>query len=118
MPIIEPTVGRVLLYKPGKNDADQAMTQIPEYVEKDVEDVRFPVTVCYVYKKLRNRVNVAGYDAVGVPFSRQCVHLQQDGMEPYPGDAQEGFCEWIPYQKAVASGQIPPTLHAQATAKE
>jgi hypothetical protein len=35
--------------------------------------------------------------------------LLQEGETPMDGLS---YCEWMPYQKAVAKGEIKPTLHA------
>jgi len=39
---------------------------------------------------------------------RCAITLRQEG-DPLPSGS---YCEWMPYQKAVAKGEIAPTLHA------
>jgi hypothetical protein len=55
-------------------------------------------------------INVAAFDANGKSHGFTSVQLIQDDEKPY-GDV---WCEWMPYQKQVAAGEIPATQHAKA----
>ena len=44
-----------------------------------------------------------------MPFAMTSLRLVQEGDQF--GD-WEPHAEWMPYQKSVAKGEIPPTLHA------
>ncbi len=61
------------------------------------------------------RVNIAYWDGDGTMRKVQRVQLRQGDDE----DAQKGdyWVEWMPYQKAVASGEIAPNAHAVAVSK-
>jgi len=54
-------------------------------------------------------INVRGFTHEGGDFSLHSVRLQDDGD---PEDIQSVHAEWMPYQKAVARGEIAPTKHA------
>lgn len=86
--MIKPTIGRVVLVHREKSDQ-------PE-----------PALICYVWND--RMVNVGGFDRNGEPFSATSVQLlQDDDLATSPC-----YAEWMPYQKQVASGEIPATLHA------
>jgi len=85
--MIEPTVGRVVLFHPGPG-----FTGCPAG-----GGIPLPALICRVWSD--TCINVGGFDANGAPFSATSVYLVH-------------WCEWMPYQKAVASGQQAPTLHA------
>lgn len=89
--MIVPSVGRVVWYRPD----DSTVRRIEE---------RFAAHVARVHED--GTVNLMVIDPSGIPFARQYVTLVQDGQVPSPGQ-----CEWMPYQKAVASGQQAPNLH-------
>jgi hypothetical protein len=98
-PMIAPTVGRIVWYRPSPDDrirmnvisADQAL-------KADV-----------VYVHGNGLVNLRVIDHLAQPHRRESVLLRQDGeVEP-----EGAYCEWMPYQKAVAKGEIAPTLHAK-----
>lgn len=95
--MIRPTVGRVVWFHPGLNSA-MAHFQ--------------PAAVCagiVAFVHSDSLVNLGVFDANGVSHSRTDVPLIQDGETP---PAQGYYCEWMPYQKAVAAGEIPATKHA------
>lgn len=94
--MIKPTVGRVVLYRP------HPMLDSTPIV--DAPDTRYAATVAYVHSD--KFVNLSVVDSNGNQFAREHVELVQDN-EPHVGQ-----CEWMPYQKAVASGAQAPTLHA------
>ena len=86
--IIKPTVGRVVLYNPGPNEqglarnGNQPMVGLVATVWSDT---------C---------INIAGFDANGIPFNRTSVLLIQDGV-PIPSGGM--YAEWMPYQKGQAA---------------
>jgi hypothetical protein len=97
--MIEPTNGRVVWFHPAANDiplADQYRGQ------------PFAAIVCDVHTSYLINVMVVAKD--GYPHPRRDVVLKQGD-----GEGQEfigAYCEWMPYQKAVAKGERPPALHA------
>jgi hypothetical protein len=83
--MIKPTIGRIVLFTPDKNDhilgkSDQKMAAIVTYVWSDT------------------MVNLSVFSPNGVSHGRQSVPLIQDENKP---DAF--FCEWMKYQKGQAS---------------
>jgi hypothetical protein len=94
--MIRPTVGRVLWYHPSEND--------PAPIFRG--EVLAAIVTRVVTEK---RVNLTVFRADGVTYGRDAVRLcQEDEERP-----RAPFCEWMPYQKAVAKGEITPTLHAR-----
>ena len=92
--MIKPTVGRVMWYWPEKEDrGDQPLCALVTYVWGD------------------NMVNLAVFNPDGSSGGEQSVPIVQEGSPHTVGDSP--YCEWMPYQKAVASGQQAPMLHAQ-----
>lgn len=87
--MIKPTIGRVVL------------------VHRETSDQPEPALICYVWSD--RLVNVGGFDRHGLPFSATSIQLLQDQDVPA---TQSYYAEWMPYQKQVASGEIPATLHA------
>jgi hypothetical protein len=69
-----------------------------------------PLAALVTYVHSDTMVNLAVFDANGNGHGRTSVKLVQDGGNPRSVD--ESYCEWMPYQKAVAKGDIAPTLHA------
>ena len=99
--MITPTVGRVVWFCPHVTDK-----------EMQVHDPRQLCNAHIVYVWNDRTVNLAVHDQNGTPFARTSVRLlQDDDLKPEQGF----FACWMPYQKAVAKGEIPPTLHAQTT---
>ena len=87
--MIKPTIGRVvLLFR-------RTLTE------------PIPALVCHVWND--HLINVGGFDGNGVPIAFTSVTLVQ-GDEERP--KSEYWAEWMPYQKAVASGIQAPTMHA------
>ena len=89
--MIKPTIGRVVLIHRGKSDQAE------------------PALICYVHSD--TLINVGGFDSNGAPFAETSLTLIQTDTEPVP----EKYASWMPYQKAVAAGEIPPVLHATGT---
>lgn len=94
--MIVPTPGRVVWYHPKEAEPGYNATPVP-----------LAATVAYAHSD--TCVNLAIIDREGNPFQRTSVLLWQGegARPPLP------YAEWMPYQKAVASGQQPPTLHAK-----
>jgi len=91
--MITPTVGRIVLVKNRHANEDRSQ---PEGAQ-----------VCFVHND--RSINVGGFDMYGMPFAMHNLTLvQEEDDEPEDGP----YAEWMPYQKAVAKGEIPPTLHA------
>ncbi len=90
--MIKPTVGRVVwVVRP-----------------HDTTDIKQPEAGTVVYVFNDHLINVAGFDHNGNSFKLTSLALVQDD-EPKP----EGkFACWMPYQKAVAAGEIPAPKHA------
>ncbi|SNB69412.1 hypothetical protein SAMN06265338_103214 [Rhodoblastus acidophilus] len=83
--MIKPTVGRVVWYRPGPSDfgklavnGDQPLAAIVSTVWND------------------RMVNIAGFDANGMPFNRTSVTLVQEG-DAFPA-INSGYVEWMPFQ--------------------
>lgn len=100
--MIIPTVGRVVWYRQGSSNGlknttwhDGSLKPLVALVV-DVHDDRL--------------VNLSVFDSNGIAWPRPNVLLVQEG-DTIPDSS---YCEWMPYQKSVAKGEIPPTLHAQA----
>lgn len=75
--IIKPTIGRVVWFWLGSNkDAEQPQAALIAWVHSDTE------------------VNLAVFDANGIPYNRIQVPLYQGEGERPEGD----HCEWMPYQ--------------------
>jgi hypothetical protein len=96
--MIVPTIGRVVWYWPNRIEdhicvgGDQAL----------------PALVCHVWSD--TCINIAGFDANGIPFNRTSVLLVQDGN----ARPDQHFAEWMPYQK----GQAAKTEAAEAAKAE
>lgn len=66
-----------------------------------------PMAATIVHVLSGSRVNLSVLDAEAKQSAELNVLLIQEGdVRPITN-----FCEWMPYQKQVASGQIEPTLH-------
>jgi hypothetical protein len=85
--MITPTVGRVVWYHPGIGDSSVARNG----------DQPLAALVTTVWSD--TCVNLAAFDANGIPFNRTSVFLYQ-GDTDRPGG---GYCEWMPYQKGQAA---------------
>lgn len=93
--MINPTVGRVVLYHPAF------------VADSGTNERTFAALVCFVHSD--TMVNLAVFDENGLAGSETSVLLfQGEGERP-----ASRYAEWMPYQKAVAAGEIPPTLHAK-----
>jgi hypothetical protein len=101
--MIVPTIGRVVWYRPSPKDCAQMSLISDQPLKADV-----------VYVHGNGLVNLRIIDHLGAPHARQSIPLRQDGdPEPTYDGKPVGYCEWMPYQKAVAKGEIAPTLHTK-----
>lgn len=98
---IKPTVGRVVLF----HASPESPLELRNAPPSDQ-----PNAAIIVYVHTDRLVNLVVFDAHGTPRGYVGVPLIQDG-DPCPRDF---YCEWMPYQKAVASGEMAPVLHAKA----
>lgn len=96
--MIRPTVGRIVWFYPAMGD------------EHFPPGGPYAAMVCWVHSD--SLVNLVAYNGNGDGQGRSSVRLLQDG-EPNP-DGATAFCEWMPYQKQVAAGEIAPLLHAKS----
>ena len=88
-PIIKPSIGRVVLYRPNPNDSiDQAFVS---------REQKLSAMISYVWHN--ELVNLAVNDADGNSFSKTSVPLFQGDAD----DCPPGSCCWMPYQKAQAA---------------
>jgi hypothetical protein len=89
--MIEPSVGRVVWYR-------------------EREGLRLgkqPQAALIAYVHGVTKVNLTVSRPSGETYGVQEVTLWNgEGKEPHTA-----YCEWMPYQKAVAKGEIAPTLH-------
>jgi hypothetical protein len=83
--MIEPTVGRVVWYRP--NETEQIKSDQP-----------LAAIVAYVHNP--RLVNLAVFEPNGNHHSRTSVTLVQEGDAYLAGSS---FCEWMPYQKGQAA---------------
>lgn len=98
--MIEPTVGRIVWYRAKllANSPPSAILQ----------------QAAIITNVHSNRcVNLTVFSHDGLCEAAWKVPLVQEGDEA-PFD--ESYCEWMPYQKAVARGDITPALHATTPA--
>lgn len=93
--MIKPSIGRVVLFTPATGDA----------VARRGEQPLAALVTCVWSDTC---VNLAVFDADGHHHARTSVYLIQDDAAKPAGF----YCEWMPYQKAVAKGEIPPAVHA------
>ena len=88
--MIQPTVGRVVLYHPGESD--------PEVIRFEKNPV--PAIVTHVWHE--RMVNLVVFDANGASRGRTSVELHQPEDTPV---LHGGFwCEWMPYQVKKPTG--------------
>lgn len=88
---IEPTVGRIVWYRPGHEDVIEVVDGEP-----------LAADVCRVWPD--GRVTLCVKDAKGAVHSRERVQLVQDGEEP----PARSYCEWMPYQIGQAKNHAEP----------
>lgn len=104
---IKPTIGRVVLYHPRPSDRVMKLATNGE-VAAAGQHITHAATVAFVLND--REVNLACFDSFGNHYSSQRVVFIHDDGDQRP--EYGGWCEWMPYQKQVASGEIAPTLHA------
>jgi hypothetical protein len=88
--MIAPSVGRVVWYHPTSPHEQ-------------------PLAAHIAFVHAENLVNLMVIDKNGKPYPAAAVTLWQEG-EPRVAPSI-AYCEWMPYQKAVAHGEIAPNLH-------
>lgn len=91
--LIKPTVGRAIHYYPSGNTPE---THQPHSAQ-----------IAYVWTN--TCVNIGYLDQNGVHKSATSVLLYQEEDMPKP---TTNYCCWMPYQTAVAKGEIPAVQHA------
>ncbi len=101
--MIKPTNGRQVWYWPAgaKYGIEQPLA----------------ATVCYVHND--RLVNLQAINIYGSAFPACSIPLHQADDPTYAqgAEVESSFCEWMPYQKQVAAGAIPPVQHASAGAQ-
>lgn len=90
--MITPTVGRVILVK------NRTVALVDAQPECGL--------VAYVHED--GKINIGGTNHYGLPFALTEVIIRQEGDAEPDGV----YAEWMPYQVKVATGEIPPVLHA------
>lgn len=91
--MITPTIGRIIYVR----------NRWASGVQKNPE----PAIIVHVHSD--RLINVAGWASDGGSFIAHALPLIQDGEEA----PSYTYAEWMPYQKSVAKGEIPPVLHAE-----
>ena len=86
--MIEPTVGRIVWYRPSEQDREIMVIQ---------GDQPLAAVVAYVWNS--ERVNLTVFDHTGAYFPRSSIVLNQSDR---PCTASPS-CEWMPYQKGQAA---------------
>lgn len=102
--MIKPTVGRTILYNPSPKDNLETLAD-EKGKRKDEPIMGFILAV-----HNDTRINLLVISAYGQTRFLSRVELWQ-GEGERPNARTHGYAEWMPYQKAVAEGKIPPVLH-------
>lgn len=100
--MIKPTVGRVVWYRPGKND----------YYEMAIHGSQ-PLAAIVAFVWSDTLVNLTVSDHDGATHKRTSVYLDQPGagvVRALP------YCEWMPYQKGQAARTDAAEAKADAAA--
>lgn len=90
MNVIQPTVGRVVWYRPGEADSDMCMNGADE-----------PLAAIVTAVHGDRCVNLAVFEANGAMTQRSSVTLMQPGDDAAVTPSF-GYCEWMPYQVGQA----------------
>lgn len=93
--MIKPTIGRQVWFWFYSQDRSDPRQQAQA------------ATVCYVHHDRLVNLDVVSHEGHHTP--RYAIELRQDD-DPEFNDRD--YCEWMPYQKQVAAGEIPPVKHA------
>lgn len=105
MPVIPPTIGRVVLYFPSDDDI--------YYSRIDGEKGKpLAATVAWINDDPDRTVNLGVLDMNGISIGVNHVRLIQEG-EPIPDRKRHAYCTWMPYQL----GQAAKTEAAEAKIK-
>ena len=96
--MIKPTVGRIVLVR--KRPGAISGVGLPE-----------AAIICFVHSD--SCINVAGFDANGLPWAISSLTLLQDDAAPPVYE----YAEWMPYQKgqAAKTEQLETQLQEQRT---
>jgi hypothetical protein len=86
--VIEPTVGRVVWVRPGKN------------FKAVQHDGKQPLAALVVYVHDNRHVNLSVFDALGKHHALINVQLLQDDDKP---ESDMPYAEWMPFQKGQAA---------------
>lgn len=92
--IIKPTVARNIWYWPHASEVGIVSGN----------DQPLVAFICHVWND--TTINIAGFDANGVVFSRQRVTLLQEDAKP---DPSKGYAQWMPYQVGQAKPKTEET---------
>lgn len=98
--VIKPTVGRVVWFHRFNRITKVWSGPLAAHVCKVNDD---------------GTVNLFVLSELGCPQAETDCLLLQDGDAIPDPKACGVYCEWMPYQKQVASGQTPAVLHATET---
>lgn len=102
--MIEPTVSRMVWYRPGPRDCRDGVHPIPQ-----IDDTApLHAMICGVLGPGRVNLAVFGADGTG-PYPRVDVVLAQDNDPVQPGQ-----CTWMPFQKGQAAAQATPAIDVSA----
>jgi hypothetical protein len=88
--MIEPTVGRIVLYAPLPNEMPVGHGSTDPSVDASMRCAAIIVAV-----HGPRMVNLSVFDANGALHPKSSVTLRQPEDETHP---PSGFCEWLPYQ--------------------
>jgi hypothetical protein len=100
MPDIIPTVGRKVWYTPGDWNTKAGVVW---------RDQPLDATIVYVWNE--SMVNLACYDANGVPFVQtSCVRW--NGHADASAEERAGSWDWMPYQRAQVAKDVAPAAAA------
>lgn len=89
--IIPPSIGRVVLFRPGP--ALLVNSELTTYSGQ-------PMDAHVVHVWTDRLINIAGFDHAGKPFARTLIRLIQEGDDPARDG--ESVCTWMDYQLGQA----------------
>lgn len=102
MPIISPTVGRKVWYRPSEQDRGLT-TESKTMSLMKVGNPSQPCDATVVYVHSDRMVNLMVLDHNGYPHQRWSVPMVQPGDEP---PAAGFYCQWMPYQVGQAKAAV------------
>jgi hypothetical protein len=95
-PVIKPTVGRKVWFRPGPDGAKRGIEQNDRHLPR--ED-RQPIDATVIYVHTDRIIDVYAIDHKGSPFVKRSVQLLQ-ADDPAPED--KDYVQWMPYQQGQA----------------